>query len=46
MVPSAAALASASSLSKRVMPAPLPPMFAFTSTGKRSPRAARGAMLA
>jgi hypothetical protein len=30
-------------VSKRVMPAPLPPMFAFTSTGKRSSAAAAGA---
>ena len=30
-----AAAASASALSYRTMPAPLPPMFAFTSTGKR-----------
>ena len=31
--------------SKRTMPAPLPPTLAFTTTGKRSPRAAAGASI-
>ena len=38
-----AARARSSGVSKRTMPAPLPPMFAFTTTGKRSPSAAAGA---
>jgi hypothetical protein len=38
-----AACCSASGVSKRTMPAPLPPMLALTTTGNRSPCAAPGA---
>ena len=43
--PSAAARARSPGVSNRTMPAPLPPMLALTTTGKRNPAAALGAAL-
>ena len=43
MNPASAAACRSSRESNRTIPAPLPPMFAFTTTGNRNPSLAAGA---